>query len=465
MSQQRAPATAEHLEAAARLLAENGPSGGGRKHTLAQVERVAGLSRSTLARLWPSARDLADDVTAHAAFGRPDWHRHLVASEPAAPCEESLAGALRRSATVTGALHRTAIRTAPDSPLADGLAAFEREATEHLARWLAVHLRAHGMRRTPALTHRDIAVLLVAHVEGWLVHHAVRRAPSVALDDERVRVCARCVARQVREASVAGVDEGPDAAPVPWPEEEADRRTRILEAVVAEEERTEAGRPGGPVPTRLVEPGPLAGALGVTERRAQMIWPTAAAENADIVAHLFRRVAARSEEVHQRTLARLVGEDVGAVAPTEDDPEAPLAAILMPLLSDAIEVATEDRASYLACSLALADAEVAEAARAGLRTWQAQQGVRVLATLQLVRYRMDPSVDLGQYGDLAFAVCLGSSLLGLSHPELLVRRSRFAGALLSLLGVGAIGALRGMTDAYDTLGPTRWWRDHPEVEP
>lgn len=460
-----AMARSRHIDEAAALLVREGPAGGGRRYALAEVERVAHVSRSTVNRLWPTVRDLADDVALHAACHRPGWLRDLVAHDPAAPLAEAVVSAM--GAPTTGVLFRAALRAGGTSAPTAALRAWEGDGLVRLERWLARHLAAHGRAPAGPLAVADLALVLAAHLEGWSYLHALRCAPAVRFEDGLAEAAADAAARALRELTTPSGRPHHDAMAgraVALAEEPADRRTAVLEAVVAATETVPFGLPGGPQPTRLVDLARLARAAGVSVRRAQMIWPTTTAENADLCTHVKHAMRASVEDLHRRnldTISHATGPAPGGV----DD----LTAVdtLVALAADTIALRADPAfAGPYACSLAVADPTVARCVQVELAEAEDVRGVLFLAAMQLLGYQVALGTSVASFANQVHAVALGGSLLGLLHPELLRRTTPVAGRDRPVLALGVMAALRAATDAHDRLGPLRWWRaERPRPRP
>ncbi len=406
---------------------------------------LAGIGRSELYRRWPSMTELRAALVEHLATSHPSWPGHLVGTSPSTPIDRAVREALGRTPFDVGALARAGLAVRPaGSPSREAVLDTERRWLSVIGAWAGQHLEAHGREPADGLTSDDVGVALAMVLEGLAVHRSLRfiRAPDgpPGLD---VASCGAVVGRLVDALSVRSPASEPPAhrrwtppEPLHTPEGAV---VAHLARNISDERRVVALRP-----KRLVDPGQLAAELGVTERRIRMMWPDAAAFNADLVRHL----VARHRAVVDGALSALLSVGFGERYEAYDE-----------LFTLAV-----DQVIRLGCQPvdgapfgfvpSFHEPAVADVVADEIGAWVDDLRVPLLALLQGIGYSLSPDITPDQYTGTVFAAVLGADRAALMHPDLLERTVGGPDGP-PLLALSLVRLMRAMADPVAEVADTR----------
>lgn len=277
--------------------------------TLAQAAGFAGVSRSTLYRHWATASEVNEDLGLFTAVVLPSWHRRVLEVEPAGSIGDVVDAALGVDALdVAVGLRSIAPELAVGSVAQTTIPAWERAWFGSFEEWWRRHLAAHGRQLRDAAVVDDAAIAFVAAslIEGqmlgeWLTLGA-GSAPSAAATASTALLLERFVEAWTMpdpgaESDPGGASAGSRAVALPVVSELTGKED-LLGAMLAG--LVEADLP----PLRLVALGDIARALGVSERRANDLWPTSVLMNADIAGAVASRSTGRQLRAVRRSLRR-----------------------------------------------------------------------------------------------------------------------------------------------------------------
>jgi AcrR family transcriptional regulator len=384
--------------------------------------RLAGVSRSTIYRHWPTPLALNDDLMVEAVVHRPGWQQAAVA-DPTVPLADALRPYLANPARDLGVVARCgaiqAVHTFPSGPLA--LAAEGRWRVA-LADRLGAELARRARSPRPGTSVATIADAIAAVVEGALLLDAVRRGPAhrgwTEADGD---VVLDAVDRVIGTATVpdghspgtgrhgtGSRDPGTRAAATPGAatpphRPEATRRlaARVVEAFAA---LTAADREVVPA-LRLVDAEDVAERAGVTGRWVFQAWPTTAHHNGDLIAAILRRHQDRCTALAHELAGRYLDE--GRPVDADD---------LHRLLADSVRAGSDPlRAGFANTVVSTRDPLMRARSAACYDRWLRLYQVELLVVLGGLGRTADPEVGAATATRLVAGALLGASRMSLAE--------------------------------------------------
>lgn len=429
--------TPDPLDAAADLLRRHGAADRILALTVRTAAELAGVSRATIYRHWETAEALGTDLVVHLATEVAGWSSLVIECDPAEPVEASVERSLARAGNDLGLLARTAVAAWPEGTAGRAeVATAEGAWLVRFGRWLDHAVGAAGRRWAPWATPELGALAAAVLVEGAVIDGALHHPDGwIAAAPARHRPTAAAVGRLIGDLTVPGPvpvgsgaerpGAGADAADrdhAPGPEEPRRAILRAIATAAADRAPWAAGLTSG---GRLVDGRRLARAIGVTERRLNRVWPTAAAFDADLLEHLLAQQRRQRERAGADVLAR--GVRLGT---TE----------LEDLTIARLQEATVDpygrgRSPYDPIAAALADPVVRARLRDARDAWREADRTSTMALVSVVGWRLRDGLSPPAFTDAVFDWLLAASRWAVLHPELAERTIEHGGRPVPLLGL------------------------------